>query len=76
MGPQQLRLFAFTIFLAFTSKCDSEIPDLCETVDDVYLNDGETTDITGSTVSLNGNQGSVNRVHQCWRIMPGSMRDG
>ena len=74
MGPQQLRLFAFTIFLAFTSKCDSEIPDLCETVDDVYLNDGETTDITGSTVSLNGNQGSVNRVYQCWRIMPGSRR--
>ena len=74
MGPQQLRLLFITIFLVLVSKCDSEIPDLCERIEDVHLNDGETTDITGSTVPLNGNQGSLNRVYQCWRIMPRTMR--
>ena len=74
MAPQQLRLLVFTILLALTSKCDSGIPDLCETVEDVYLNDGETIDIIGSTVALNGNQGSSHRVYQCWRIMPRDMR--
>ena len=74
MRLQKTTVSILLFLLILVSITDTEIPDLCETVDDVYLRDGTKTNILGSMVPLTGHRGSSNRVYQCWRVMPESVR--